>query len=48
MLLDQIRPALAAQRRPLPNLRAQINHARAEFLPEVDRVNLQILNFDEH
>src|ERR1019366_99768 len=48
MLLDQIRPALAAQRRPLPDLRTQINRTRAELFPEIDRVNLQILNFDEH
>jgi len=44
MLFDQIRPALAAQRRPLPDLRPQIDHARAELLPEIDRVNLRSLS----
>ena len=48
MLFDQIRPALAAQRRPLPHIRTQIDHTRAELLPEIERVNLQILEFDEH
>src|ERR1039457_6566608 len=48
MLFDQIPATLAAQRRPLPDLLTQIDHARAELLPEIDRVNLQIFNFDKH
>ena len=36
------------QRRSLPNFFAQIDHTRAELLPEIDRLNLQILDFDEH
>src|SRR5271169_819894 len=48
MLFDQIRPPRTAQRRPLQHIRPQINRTRAQFLPEINRVNFQILKFDEH
>src|SRR5208282_1348234 len=48
MLFDQIRPARAAERRPLHHIRPKINRTRAQFLPEINRVNFQILKFDEH
>ena len=48
ILLDQIHPAFAAQYRELPQFCTEVDHTRAKLLPEIDRINLQILEFDEH
>src|SRR5271166_4977783 len=48
MLFDEIGAAFSAQHRSLPYIFAEVDRARAELLPEIDRVKLQLLDFDEH
>jgi hypothetical protein len=36
------------QRAPLPEFSSKVDHTRAEILSEVDGMDFQLLNFDEH
>src|ERR1019366_2986139 len=40
MLLNQVGPALAQQRRSLPYLFPEVDHTRTELLPKIERVKL--------
>ena len=48
VLFDQIRSAVGAQYRSLLHSGAEVDHTGAKLLPEIDRINLQILEFYEH
>ena len=47
-LLDQLGASGGVQRATLLELRSKVDHTRAEILFEVDGMDFQLLNFDEH
>src|SRR5438876_2692534 len=48
MLLDQLRPALGMQTFHLPEVRAKVDRTRAKLFLKINRMELQLMQFDEH
>jgi hypothetical protein len=48
LLFDQLSPPGSVQHFDLPQVLAQIKHARANFLVEINGMQLKFVDFDEH
>ena len=48
LLFDQLSPASGVERFHLPQVFAQVEHTRANFLFEINGMQLKFVDFDEH